>query len=78
MGRTPHEVSGLGKAGDHPAGRAIDPADFVRDEEAFAYFEFFGGRQDIHLVTRIGVTFARGASFGTAANVGSFYAEGSG
>jgi exodeoxyribonuclease-1 len=29
--------------------------DFVRDEEAFAYFEFFGGRQDIHLVTRIGV-----------------------
>jgi exodeoxyribonuclease I len=27
---------------------------FIRDEEAFAYFEFFGGRQDVHLVTRIG------------------------
>lgn len=28
---------------------------FVRDEEAFAFFEFFGGHQDIHLVTSIGV-----------------------
>lgn len=30
--------------------------DFIRDEDAFAVFEPFGGSQDVHCVTRIGIS----------------------